>query len=66
LSGRKLKITQVHSGIGNNEKQRKTLKALGLSKINQTVIKEDRPEIRGMVNKLKHLLDVEEIEAEEV
>ncbi|NLO89556.1 MAG: 50S ribosomal protein L30 [Clostridia bacterium] len=66
MGGKKLKITLVHSEIGSNEKQRKTLKALGLSKINQTVIKEDRPEIRGMVDKVKHLLDVEEIEAKEV
>ncbi|HBT20953.1 MAG TPA: 50S ribosomal protein L30 [Peptococcaceae bacterium] len=66
MGSKKLKITLVHSAIGRNEKQRRTLKALGLSKLNQTVIKDDRPEIRGMVNKLKHLLDVEEIEAEEV
>jgi len=62
VSEKKLKITLVNSGIGRNERQKRTLRALGLKKLNQTVIKDDTPEIRGMVNKLKHLLDVEELE----
>jgi len=62
VSEKKLKITLVSSSIGRNERQKRTLRALGLKKLNQTVIKDDTPEIRGMVNKLKHLLDVEELE----
>lgn len=66
MSDNKLKITLVNSPIGSNEKQKKTLQALGLRKLNQTVFKSDSPQIRGMIEKLKHLLDVETLEAEEV
>ena len=55
-----LKITQVRSQIGIKPKQRGTLRALGLRRINQTVEHPDRPEIRGMVAKVPHLVRVEE------
>jgi len=55
-----LKITQVRSQIGIKPKQRGTLRALGLRRINQTVEHADRPEIRGMVAKVPHLVTVEE------
>lgn len=57
----KLRIKQVRSGIGRIEKQKKTLKALGLKRIRDVVEQEDRPEIRGMVDKVMHLVEVEEI-----
>ena len=56
-----LKVTQVRSAIGTKPNQRKTLQALGLKRINDTVVKEDRPEIRGMVATVPHLVTVEEI-----
>jgi large subunit ribosomal protein L30 len=54
-----LRITLVRSGIGAKPKQRGTLRALGLRKINQTVELPDRPEIRGMVAKVPHLVRVD-------
>jgi len=56
-----LKVTQVRSAIGTKPNQRKTLQALGLKRLNHTVVKEDRPEIRGMVATVPHLVTVEEI-----
>ncbi|GAA1193379.1 large subunit ribosomal protein L30 [Brevibacterium paucivorans] len=58
----KLKITQVKSKIGGKENQRQTLRTLGLRKLHDTVVKEDRPEIRGMVNTVSHLVTVEEVD----
>lgn len=58
---KQLKITQRKSLIGRKPKQKGTMKALGLKKINHTVIKPDRPEIRGMLKKVEHLVDYEEI-----
>ena len=55
-----LKVTLVRSGIGAKPKQRGTLRALGLRKIDQTVEHPDRPEIRGMVDKVPHMVKVEE------
>jgi len=55
-----LRITLVRSGIGAKPKQRGTLRALGLRKIDQTVELPDRPEIRGMVAKVPHLVRVDE------
>jgi large subunit ribosomal protein L30 len=55
-----LRITLVRSGIGAKPKQRGTLRALGLRKLNQTVELPDRPEIRGMVAKVPHLVRVED------
>ena len=62
---KKLRITQVGSAIGRNFDQKGTLKALGIRKVNQTVIKDDTPQIRGMIRKIRHLLVVEEIEDSE-
>jgi large subunit ribosomal protein L30 len=58
----KLKVTQVRSKIGTKQFHRATLEALGLRRINHTVVKEDRPEIRGMVHTVRHLVTVEEVE----
>ncbi len=55
----KLSVTQVKSGIGNKEDQRRTLKALGLHRMNETVEHEDSAAIRGMINKVRHLVTVE-------
>jgi large subunit ribosomal protein L30 len=57
----KFKVTQLRSGIGGKQNQRDTLRSLGLRRIGDTVIKEDRPEIRGMVNTVRHLVSVEEV-----
>ncbi|WP_126424809.1 50S ribosomal protein L30 [Brevibacillus marinus] len=59
----KLQITLKRSLIGRPADQRETVKALGLRKLNHTVVKEDNPAIRGMIFKVKHLVDVNEIEA---
>ncbi len=56
----KLRITWVKSGIGYAEVQKRTLKALGLKRLNQTVTHENTNSIHGMVNKVKHLVKVEE------
>jgi large subunit ribosomal protein L30 len=58
----RLKITQVKSRIGTKQNHRETLRSLGLRKINQTVVKDDRPEIRGMTNTVRHLVNVEEVD----
>ncbi len=55
-----LRITMIRSAIGAKPKQRGTLRALGLRRINHTVELPDRPEIRGMVAKVPHLVRVEE------
>jgi large subunit ribosomal protein L30 len=60
--GKMLKIKKVKSEIGRPEKQRKILRGLGLAKLNSTVILPDTPQIRGMVNKVIHLVSVEEVE----
>lgn len=57
-----LKVTQLKSGIGGKKNQRETLRTLGLKRIGDTVVKEDRPEIRGMVNTVTHLVAVEEVD----
>jgi large subunit ribosomal protein L30 len=56
-----LKVTQLKSGIGGKQNQRDTLRSLGLKRIGDTVIKEDRPEFRGMVDTVRHLVSVEEV-----
>jgi large subunit ribosomal protein L30 len=57
----KLRIRQVRSEIHRQEVQRRTLRALGIRRMNQTVVHEDNPCIRGMVNKIQHLLEIEEM-----
>lgn len=56
----KLRITWVKSGIGYAKVQKKTLKALGFNRLNQSVSHDDSPSIRGMINKVRHLVKVEE------
>ncbi|PTX58198.1 LSU ribosomal protein L30P [Melghirimyces profundicolus] len=58
----KLAITLKRSMIGRPESQRVTLRTLGLKKREQTVIQNDSPAIRGMINKVKHLVDVKEVQ----
>ena len=58
----RLKITQTKSGIGYKENQKQTLRSLGLKRMHDTVVKEDRPEIRGMINTVRHLVTFEEVE----
>jgi len=58
---KKIKVTQVKSSIGRLKNQKLTLEALGLRKINQTVEHDASPTILGMVNKVQHLVSVEEI-----
>ena len=57
-----LKITQIKSVISEKQNQRDTLRSLGLKRIGDVVVKEDRPEIRGMVKTVTHLVAVEEVE----
>lgn len=55
-----LKITQIRSVIRRPEPQKRTIKALGLKRINHTVTHEDTPQMRGMINRVHHLIQVEE------
>lgn len=59
--GGRLRITLVRSVIGRPGDQGRTVQSLGLRKVNQAVEREDTPSIRGMVNKIKHLVTVEEV-----
>ena len=58
-----LVVTQVRSGIGCQQNQRLTLRALGLRKISQTVERRDTPQVRGMIHTVRHLVTVEEVGA---
>ncbi|MGO9080807.1 MAG: 50S ribosomal protein L30 [Streptosporangiaceae bacterium] len=57
-----LKVTQTKSKIGGSQPQRDSLRSLGLHRIGDTVIKADRPEIRGMIQAVRHLVTVEEVD----
>ncbi len=57
----KIRITQIKSKIGSTQRQKKTLEALGIKKMNGSVEVENTPQIKGMVDKISHLLKVEEI-----
>jgi large subunit ribosomal protein L30 len=57
-----LKITQVKSQIGGKQYQRDTLRTLGLRRIGQSVVREDRPEVLGMIQTVRHLVSVEEVD----
>jgi large subunit ribosomal protein L30 len=59
----KLKITQTRSARDKGAKQRGTIRALGFKRIGHTVVHEDRPEIRGMINSVSHLVEVEELKS---
>ena len=56
-----LKVTQIRSSIGSKPKQRGTLRALGLGRIGKSQTRPDKPEIRGMINTVPHLIEVEEV-----
>ena len=58
----RLKVTQVRSKIGGTQGQRDSLRSLGLKRIGHTVVQEDRPEIRGMIQAVRHLVAVEEVD----
>jgi large subunit ribosomal protein L30 len=57
-----LKVEQIRSSIGRKKNQRDTLRSLGLKRIGDVVVKEDRPEIRGMLAAVPHLIVVEEVD----
>ncbi len=57
----KIRITQIKSKIGSNHRQKRTLEALGLKRINDSVEAESTPQIAGMLDKVRHLLKVEQI-----
>lgn len=61
---KKLKITQIRSIIDRPERQKRTIKALGLGRPNYSKIHNDTPQIRGMIRKVSHLVKVEEINEE--
>jgi large subunit ribosomal protein L30 len=61
MTANQLKVTQVRSKIGTKPKQRGTLRALGLGRIGQSNTLPDRPEIRGMIAKVPHLVSVESV-----
>jgi len=63
MVGQKLKITLVRSCIGRPEKQRKILRGMGLTRMQRSVLLNDTPEIRGMVQKVSHLVTLEEVGA---
>ncbi|MGI3782269.1 MAG: 50S ribosomal protein L30 [Janthinobacterium lividum] len=56
-----LLVKQIRSGVGGRQNQRDTLRTLGLRKIGDSSIREDRPEVRGMINTVAHLVTVEEV-----
>jgi large subunit ribosomal protein L30 len=60
---KQLKVTQRRSAIDRPRDQKDTIRRLGLHRINDSVLKEDRPDIRGMIEKVRHLVDVEEVDA---
>lgn len=59
---KKLKVKKVRSDIGRTQRQRATLRGLGLNKIGQTVTRDDTPEIRGMIRAVQHLVQWEEVQ----
>lgn len=58
----KIKVTQRRSVIGRPKDQKDTVRRLGLHRVRDSVVKDDRPDIRGMISKVRHLVDVEEVE----
>jgi len=57
---KKLEITLTRSVIGRTDRQRKTVQTLGLKKVNDSVVREDTPAVRGMINKISHIVTVKE------
>lgn len=62
MADKQLKITQLRSEIGGKQNQRDTLRTLGLKRRGHTVVRDDRPEVRGMIATVTHLVSVEEVE----
>jgi large subunit ribosomal protein L30 len=58
----RIKVSQTRSGIGGKQNQRDTLRSLGLKRIGDVAVKEDRPEIRGMLQTVAHLVTIEEVD----
>ncbi|NLU66928.1 50S ribosomal protein L30 [Streptomyces sp. HNM0574] len=58
----RIKITQARSVIGTKQNHRDTLRTLGLKRVNDVAVREDRPEVRGMVHTVRHLVTVEEVD----
>ena len=58
---KKIMITQIKSSIGYPQRTKDTLRALGIRRMNQTVVKSDHPAIRGMITRVRHLVKVEEV-----
>ena len=63
MAGTQLPVTQTRSTIDCKKNQRDTLRSLGLKRIGDAVVKEDRPEVRGMVQTVRHLVTVEEVDS---
>lgn len=63
MSEKKLRVTLVKSPIGYTKRQKATVKALGLGKLHSSVVHNDTPPVRGMINAVSHLVQVEEVEA---
>ena len=57
----RLKVTQTRGLAGKTERQKATVRALGLKRIRHAVVQDDRPEIRGMIARVRHLVEVEEV-----
>ena len=57
----KIRITQVKSGIDRTDRQKKTIRALGITKMNVPVVQEETPQIMGMIRKVNHLVTVEKV-----
>ncbi len=62
MTDKKLKVTLVKSPIGYSKRQKRVVESLGLRKMGQTVVRSDTPVIRGMINKVSHMLKVDEVE----
>ncbi len=58
---KRLRIRQTASTIGRSKDQKKVIEALGLRRLHQVVVYDDTPQVRGMVNKVSHLIEVEEV-----
>ncbi len=63
MTEKKLSVTLVKSPIGYTKRQKAVVQSLGLKRMGQTVVRSDTPVIRGMINKVSHLLKVDEVEA---
>lgn len=59
---KRLKIKQIRSAINRHESQKRTVRALGILRLQHEVVQPDNPQIRGMINKIQHLVEVEEID----